>query len=74
MIKLVTLSALFLVQAAIAQTKTEKLDSLFIAVEKDSSFNGNVLIAEKGKVIYERSVGYADFKTKEKLKFSSLFV
>jgi len=73
MIKLVTLSALFLVQAAIAQTKTEKLDSLFMAVEKDSSFNGNVLIAEKGKVIYERSVGYADFKTKEKLKSNSVF-
>lgn len=73
MIKLITLSALFFAQVILSQTKTEKLDSLFNAVEKDSSFNGNILVAEKGKIIYQRSVGYADFKTKEKLKSNSLF-
>lgn len=73
MIKLVTISALFLIQAAFAQTKAEKLDSLFTAIEKEGSFNGNVLVAEKGKVIYQKSIGYANLKTKEKLKSNSVF-
>jgi len=73
MVKLITISAIFFLQAAMAQTKTEKLDSLFQAATKDGTFNGNVLIAEKGKVIYQKSFGYSDIKAKEKLTSKSVF-
>ncbi|WP_296148388.1 serine hydrolase [uncultured Flavobacterium sp.] len=73
MIKLVTISAIFFLQIAVAQTKTEKFDSLFDNLAKEGSFNGNVLIAEKGKVIYQKSIGYADIKTQEKLTSNSVF-
>jgi len=36
-------------------------------------FNGNVLIAEKGKVIFQKSYGYADFDKKRLLNDSSVF-
>jgi CubicO group peptidase (beta-lactamase class C family) len=37
------------------------------------NFNGNVLIAKKGKIIYKKSFGYADFDSKEMLNDSSIF-
>lgn len=73
MVKLITISAIFFLQVAVAQTKTEKLDSLFQSAVNDGSFNGNVLIAEKGKVIYQKSFGYSDIKAKEKLTGKSVF-
>ncbi|MEP7254181.1 MAG: serine hydrolase [Ferruginibacter sp.] len=36
-------------------------------------FNGNVLVAEKGKIIYQQALGYADFNSKRKLNDSSVF-
>jgi CubicO group peptidase (beta-lactamase class C family) len=36
-------------------------------------FNGNVLVAEKGKVIYEKSFGLANEKTKQKLDKNTVF-
>ncbi|MBU7571164.1 MAG: serine hydrolase, partial [Flavobacterium sp.] len=72
MVKLITISAIFFLQVAVAQTKTEKLDSLFQSAVNDGSFNGNVLIAEKGKVIYQKSFGYSDIKAKEKLTGKSV--
>lgn len=36
-------------------------------------FNGNVLVAEKGKVIYKKSVGLANYDTNEPLNDSSIF-
>lgn len=47
------------------QTRLAQLDQYFTALAKTGSFNGNVLIAEKGKVIYEKSFGYADFSSKK---------
>lgn len=32
--------------------------------EKYFRFSGNVLVAEKGKVVFKRSHGYADFNTR----------
>lgn len=43
-----------------AQTVTERLDALF----SSSPINGNVLVAENGKIVYRKSFGYADFSTK----------
>ncbi|MEP6712289.1 MAG: serine hydrolase domain-containing protein [Ferruginibacter sp.] len=36
-------------------------------------FNGNVLIAQNGKVLYKKSFGYADYNTKSKLDSNSIF-
>lgn len=36
-------------------------------------FNGNVLVAENGKIIFQKSYGYADFDTKRMLNDSSVF-
>lgn len=36
-------------------------------------FNGNILVAEKGKVIYQQALGYADYNTKRMLNDSSVF-
>ncbi|MDX6188793.1 serine hydrolase domain-containing protein [Flavobacterium sp. Fl-318] len=40
--------------------KEAKLDSLFLKANKSKEFNGNVLIAKNGKIIYEKAFGQAD--------------
>jgi CubicO group peptidase (beta-lactamase class C family) len=48
-----------------AQGQTvHKLDSLFETLDKQHLINGSVLIAEKGKPIYQKAFGYANFETK----------
>jgi CubicO group peptidase (beta-lactamase class C family) len=55
------------------QPLTQQIDSLFTALHADNKFNGNVLIAEKGKPVYEKSFGYADFRSKRPLSTASVF-
>jgi CubicO group peptidase (beta-lactamase class C family) len=50
-----------------------KIDSLFQVLSKKRGFNGNVLIAQGGKVIYENAFGYADLKEKTPLNIESTF-
>src|SRR5690606_30822698 len=38
-----------------------------------SGFNGNVLIAKGGKIIYKNTFGWADYLHKDSLKFTSTF-
>ena len=47
-----------------AQNVITNLDQYFSGLDKDQEFNGSVLFAEKGKIIYKKSFGYADFKYK----------
>ncbi|WP_439698924.1 serine hydrolase [Mucilaginibacter sp. AW1-7] len=47
-----------------AQNLRIRLDSLFNKQYAEGRLNGNVLIAEKGKIIYKRSFGYADINRK----------
>ncbi len=60
-------------QFATAQNKVERLDSLFNAASKAGTFNGNVLVAEQGKVIYENSFGVADEQTKQPIDLETIF-
>ncbi|WP_407483044.1 serine hydrolase domain-containing protein [Elizabethkingia meningoseptica] len=53
--------------------KEKKLDSLFTSLYASQKFHGNVLIAEKGKVIYEKSFGLANEKTQQKLDKNTVF-
>jgi len=36
-------------------------------------FNGNILVVEKGKPVYQQALGYADYNTKRMLNDSSVF-
>lgn len=47
-----------------AQEIQFRLDSLFTTLAKNNEFNGNVLVAEKGNIIYQHSFGYADAEHK----------
>ncbi len=44
------------------QTKAEKLDKLLNAYAEYGKFNGSVLVAEKGIVIYKKGLGLADME------------
>ena len=55
------------------EQKVAKLDSLFKFYHEQGIFNGTVLVAEAGKVIYQKGFGYANMDTKEKLTPKSVF-
>ena len=51
----------------------DRVDSLMVqAIEKDV-FSGNVLIAHEGKIIYQKSFGYAEWEIKVPLNDSTMF-
>ena len=63
--KLGLLTVLFIAATHVfAQDKQKKLDEYFSALSQNQQFNGNVLITENGKIVYEKSFGYADFSAK----------
>lgn len=53
------------VKNADAQSRQGNLDRFFSTLSQNGQFNGNVLIAENGNVVYEKSFGYADFSNKK---------
>ena len=60
--------------AAIAQKDHAQLLNQFIKGQHDHfHFNGNVLVADKGAVIYQQALGYADYNTKRALDNNSVF-
>ena len=71
--KKIFLILLVLIANNLLAQKTQKLDSLFQKLISNKEFNGNVLIAEKGKVIYKNSFGLANETSKEKLNENSIF-
>ncbi len=50
-----------------------KLDEYLSGQAKYFRFNGNVLVADKGKIIYQKSYGFADFDSQRMLNDSSVF-
>lgn len=70
---LIALSLSVVIFAFGQSTRIEILDSLFTALHSKNTFNGNVLIAEQGKIIFQRSYGYADEALKRELDSSSIF-
>jgi CubicO group peptidase (beta-lactamase class C family) len=51
-----------LASSSYGQTKAEKLDKLVGAYAAYGKFNGSVLVAEKGNVIYKKGLGLADME------------
>ena len=64
---------LILITNDLLAQKAQKLDSLFQKLSSTREFNGNVLIAENGKIIYKNFFGLANETTKEKLNENSIF-
>lgn len=50
-----------------------KLDSVFGQLNEMGAFNGSILVAKSGKVLYKKHFGYCNKKTKTLLNDSSLF-
>lgn len=75
MTKRTTLLFLFLLSTnfIIGQNKTERLDSLMTEYYKSGAFNGNILVAENGEIIYQNSFGLANEEANEKLNKNSVF-
>ena len=63
-----TVIILFSFVVAKAQNKTAELDKLMTQAHANGVFNGSVLVAENGKVIYRKAFGYANKETKQLLK------
>lgn len=61
------------IRNVVAQDRRGDLDLFFSTLSQNGQFNGNVLIAENGKVVYEKSFGYADFPNKKTILLSPLF-
>jgi CubicO group peptidase (beta-lactamase class C family) len=56
-----------------AQLKHDRLDTLFTTKAFLRGFNGNVLIAQRGVVIYEKSFGFRDYEARDSLTSKSRF-
>ncbi len=56
-----------------AEQKSASLDSLYQKKAKLQGFNGAVLIAQKGVILYQNVFGYANLKSKDSLSISSSF-
>jgi CubicO group peptidase (beta-lactamase class C family) len=57
-----------------AQTKFQKIDRLLDAVHRENAFSGSILIAEKGKIVYQKSFGYANAESKTPLTGDTIFL
>jgi CubicO group peptidase (beta-lactamase class C family) len=51
-----------LFNSSYAQTKIEKIDKLISTYTEYGQFNGSVLVAEKGKIIYKKGFGFANME------------
>lgn len=73
LIIMLTLSILACKQADEYKTKRELMDAFLSGQVEHYRFNGNVLVAENGEVVFQKSYGVADFDTKRPLNDSSVF-
>lgn len=55
------------------QNKMQQVNQYFANLNHLKQFNGNILIAENNKIIYEKSLGFANFDKKNKLNKNSQF-
>ncbi len=68
-----TIGLILITQIVFGQTKVERFDSLFNYLHKNQLINGNVLVAEKGNVIYQKSFGYLIFESEKLHTANSIF-
>src|ERR1700749_1280479 len=51
----------------------KKIDEVMQQLHKTRGFNGNVLVAKHGKIIYENAIGWGDYLHRDSLKINSQF-
>jgi len=60
-------------QSHAAEDKVRKIDELMTYCYNAGTFNGTVLVAHEGEVIYKNAFGYANFHNMEELRLTSVF-
>src|SRR5688572_16824639 len=70
---LLLLSVVFTSSCLIAQRPQDKMDSLLAAYSRDNKFNGAVLVAHQGNVLYKKAVGYKDVEQKLPVDVNTIF-
>ena len=55
---------LFSFKVSVAQTMSEKIDNLLNRYHEYGLFNGSALVAEEGKVLFEKGYGFANMEWK----------
>lgn len=70
---LLSLLILLFVGPSFAQSAKEKADSLISAAIPNDEHGLSVLVAENGKVIYEKTAGYADIENRRKVTPTTTF-
>lgn len=56
------------------ESKADKrIDEFMSDLHRRYSFNGNVLVAKKGKIIYQKAIGWADYLHRDSLNIDSQF-
>ncbi|HXI00148.1 MAG TPA: serine hydrolase domain-containing protein [Sphingobacteriaceae bacterium] len=51
----------------------KQIDAYMKNLHRTRGFNGNVLVAKKGKIIYQNAIGWADYLRRDSLKINSKF-
>ena len=51
----------------------KRIDSFIQQLHKTRGFNGDVLVAKHGKIVYEKALGWADYLHRDSLKINSQF-
>ena len=51
----------------------KRIDAFIKNLHKTRGFNGNILVAKKGKIIYQNAIGWADYLRRDSLKINSKF-
>ncbi|WP_313003784.1 serine hydrolase domain-containing protein [Chryseobacterium gleum] len=70
---IVTCLVLLLSSVSLFSQKSKRLEQLFATYDQAGLFSGSVLIAEKGKIIFEKSYGYRNAPKKEKNTNNSIY-
>ncbi|GAA4324136.1 serine hydrolase domain-containing protein [Mucilaginibacter gynuensis] len=55
------------------KNEDKNIDAVMNDLHKHRGFNGNVLVAKKGKIVYEKSFGWANYLIRDSLELSSKF-
>jgi len=55
------------------KNENKAIDNVMQVLHKTRGFNGNVLVAKHGKIIYEKAIGWADYLHRDSLKIRSQF-
>ncbi|MBK7036269.1 MAG: serine hydrolase [Bacteroidetes bacterium] len=73
MFSIITLTLIFTLSFSQENAYVNQLDSVLTQLYNTDRFNGTVLYASKGKVLYKKAFGVTDIKTGESLQTSSSF-